>query len=191
MDKTGVVTAERGLAIQVGSGGYFHFEDPRPEEVHLSDIAAALSKITRYTGHTTEFYSVAQHSVLVSKLVPRHLALAGLLHDATEAYIGDINRPLKMLLDEKAPGVLRFIENRIHDAVSLRFNLFVTPEDHVALKHADNVALATEKRDLLYGDTEWPGMPDPMDQEIVPLAPHQAETQFLRRFRYIQREMRA
>lgn len=189
MDKTGVVDHGIGPGIQVRSGGWLWFLDPRPEDIVLSDIAGALSKLCRYTGHTTEFYSVAQHSVMASKLVPKRLALAALLHDAAEAYIGDVSRPLKTLFETKAPGVLREIENRIHSAVNEAFGIRLNASDKSIIKAADNVALATEKRDLLPGDTIWPGMPEPLEQQIEPLEPHKAEAQFMRRYRYIVREM--
>ncbi len=81
----------RGDWIQVRSGRKFHPLDPRPEDVDINDIAHALSNLCRFTGHCTDFYSVAQHSVIASQIVPPASALAALLHDASEAYMGDIS----------------------------------------------------------------------------------------------------
>ena len=76
------------------SGLGFDPEDPKPEAIVIEDIAHALSNICRFGGHTGSFYSVAQHSVLVSLHTNAKFARAGLMHDASEAYIGDIIRPV-------------------------------------------------------------------------------------------------
>jgi hypothetical protein len=81
--------------IQTYSGRQFWPLDPRVEDVHLEDIAHALSNVCRYTGHVREFYSVAEHSVHVSWSCEPEDALWGLLHDASEAYLADMARPVK------------------------------------------------------------------------------------------------
>jgi len=81
--------------IGLFSGGTFDILNPRAEDVRIEDIAHALSQQCRFTGHTKTFYSVAQHSVLASTLVAAPDELWALLHDASEAYMGDMNRPLK------------------------------------------------------------------------------------------------
>lgn len=90
------MSAERkGNWMQTFTGRAYWPIDPRPEEVCIEDIAHSLSMLCRYTGHCRRFYSVAEHSVNVSRLVPPECAFPGLMHDATEAYVNDIARPLK------------------------------------------------------------------------------------------------
>src|SRR5208282_6622849 len=82
--------------IRTFSGGRFYVLEPRVEDVRIEDIAHALSMQCRFTGHVREFYSVAEHSVWVSRYSHREDALWGLLHDASESYIGDMSTPLKL-----------------------------------------------------------------------------------------------
>ena len=81
--------------IQTMSGVIFYPLDPRPEEIRIEDIAHALSHQCRFAGHCREFYSVAEHSVRVSRELPQEFMLWGLLHDASEAYLVDLPRPIK------------------------------------------------------------------------------------------------
>lgn len=104
--------------ILVSSGTLIDLRDPRPEFICLTDIATALSRLCRFTGHTSDFYSVAQHAVLVSRVCAAKDAKWGLLHDAAEAYLGDVSTPLKRLLPEYAR-----LERRWLDAIAERFSL--------------------------------------------------------------------
>ncbi len=164
--------------IQTRTNRAFPFDDPSPDDVEIHDIAVALSRICRFGGHSSEFYSVAQHSVLVSQVVPSEHALWGLLHDAAEAYIGDMVAPIKRL-PEMEP--FRALERRVQRAIRLKFELdpVMPPE----VKRTDLVLFATEKRDLLGPEPKpFLPLPEPLEQRIVPWSPKVAQAAFLGRF---------
>lgn len=163
------------------TGLQFYPQDPRPEEICIEDIAHALSNLCRFAGHCREFYSVAQHSVLVSENCAPADALAGLLHDAPEAYIVDVPRPLKYAAGMEA---YRALEARYNQVVADRFGLptLVPP----SVKRADDVLLATEARDLMppASVSRWCLAEAPASWiQIVPLPPREAEQLFLEQYR--------
>ncbi|WP_313104939.1 phosphohydrolase [Stutzerimonas nitrititolerans] len=136
--------------ILTRTGRRFDLLMPKASQVTTLDIAHALANICRFNGHTSRHYSVAQHSLLVASIVPAEHQLAALLHDTTEAYVGDMVRPLKALLPDYSS-----IENGIWLAICERFNL--EPELPACIHEADMVALATERRDLMPEHSErWP-----------------------------------
>ncbi len=162
--------------MQTAGNRQFWPLDPRPEEIYIEDIAHSLAHQCRFAGHVNRFYSVADHSVLVSMLCDKKDALTGLLHDATEAYLVDVPTPVKRYLDG-----YKAYEDRLYAAVAERFGLpAVLP---ASVKHADAVALATEARDLMGPrPAEWRPMPEPHISKVIPLPPMQARLQFLKRF---------
>lgn len=133
--------------IETFTGRRFPLLEPRAEDIDIRDIAHALSMQVRYTGHVRKFYSVAEHCCHVSHRVPAEDALWGLLHDASEAYIADLSRPLKHA-SPLGPIYLE-IEDRIMRAVCEHFGLPLTLPMPASVKAADNLLLLAEKQALM------------------------------------------
>ncbi|MFN9115813.1 MAG: phosphohydrolase [Bacteroidota bacterium] len=205
--------------IQTFTGRHINPFDPDPAAIDIEDIAHALSHICRFTGHTRTFYSVAEHCTRAADYNTmtsihgtmgkrsRRLALATLLHDASEAYLTDIPRPLKPHVYvrpylEMATGTrgnlysYRGAEGELQTTIYSRFGL--TTDDisdfTQAIHEADLIMLATERRDLLTPTSAiWPELEHltPMlPDRIVPLAPAAAKTDFLRLFHELTQEPR-
>jgi hypothetical protein len=173
--------------IQTVNGRAFDFTDMSDNVLDIYEIGTALSKLCRYTGHCNRFYSVAQHSILVSHLVPPEIALEGLLHDAAEAYLGDVSSPLKQLLPE-----YQQIESRVEDWFidTSQINIHIE-----GVKKADLEALALEKLYLLPNrDDLWEvlqGVEVRMEHApllLCELTPEQAEHMFHARYLHLAQE---
>jgi len=130
--------------IETRKGHRVSVQNPKPEQFDIEDIAYALSNTCRFNGHCAGFLSVAEHSVLVSQRLPDNLKLAGLLHDATEAYLGDIPSPIKQFLPD-----YKKLEKVFETAIEDRFNLQLTDEGRGEIKRADHDALYTEAHFLI------------------------------------------
>lgn len=170
-----VSTPEREGWIRTFTGRKFWPLNPDPCHVSLQDIAHALSMICRYTGHVRQFYSVAEHCVRVSWVCPREDALWGLLHDAAEAYVCDIARPVK---HQPAMEPYRQAEAAVQLAITTYFAL--DPVEPPSVKRADTILLGTELRDLMKG-SDWREF-EVLPGTIVPWPPAEAEEAFLARF---------
>lgn len=164
--------------IMTKSGTRFYFQRPTPEMVNIYDIAFALAGINRFTGHTR--VTVAQHSVVGSYQVPPWFALEFLMHDAGEAYINDVNRPLKNVLGRK----YRRIADRINRVIRAKYGLPLTKSDPVHL--VDRRMCLTENRDHMSNQgIDWKGYRhvEPFHSiTIQAWTAEYAEQAFMRRF---------
>lgn len=164
------------------SGTQFYLTDPHPDDVKTGDIAHALSMTCRFGGHVSEFYSVAQHCVHCTELVDHWttestaLQLYTLLHDASEAYLGDVVRPLKYSM----PDYLR-LEERMMDVIYQGLGLLPPTIGEVEIiKRADNILLMTERRDFIrHRNIKWNIPEEPLSRPLFSLSPTAAEWQFL------------
>lgn len=153
--------------LQTNSGNLVSILDPKPETIVYEDIVLVLSRTCRFNGHTDRFYSVAQHSCYCAELAnliapeDHHLALACLMHDAAEAYVGDIVSPVKQFI----PKILD-IERKMLSVIFHKFGLQEqTTYTWERVLHIDRRLLFTEVRDLLPRCTYELGIP------IEPVAP--------------------
>lgn len=125
--------------IETVTGKKFPFLNPSADDVDIKDIAVSLANQCRFNGHVP-FFSVAEHSVAVAARLPAHLQLAGLLHDAAEAYLSDIPSPIKRYLPD-----YQVLETKVQEAINIKFNI----EHHPDIKQADTNACANEAYYLL------------------------------------------
>ncbi|PIE19044.1 MAG: phosphohydrolase [Proteobacteria bacterium] len=166
-----------GTWIQTFGGRRLEPLSPRAEDLAVEDIAHALSLLCRFNGHCRAFYSVAEHSVRVARILPPELALWGLLHDAGEAYLGDIPRPAKRQLPAYVAA-----EEALMAVVARRFGLAWPMPPAVA--EADTRLLATEARDLMGPGVEaWGLTVAPLEATIEPWPARVAEAKYLSTFR--------
>jgi len=161
--------------MQTYTGIHFYPQDPRPEEIDIRDIAHALSLQCRYGGHTPVLYSVAQHSVLVANNLPQELKLWGLLHDASEAYLVDLPRPVKRF--SNIGTEYKKVEERLMKVICSKYNLSWPEPPEV--KHIDNLVLVTEARDLMGNPSDWTKYGDPLPEVIKPWDSETAWTAFM------------
>ncbi len=175
------VTERKGDWISTFTGRKFWPLDPRPDEIVIEDVAHALSLQCRYGGHCKVFYSVAEHSVYVSELVPKRLALCGLLHDATEAYLVDLPRPIKHHMSQ-----YQEMEARLWVDLAARFGLpLVMPKE---VHEVDtSLALAEGEQLLPTRPADWgqgyKRTPLPRPPVIIGWGPQFAEHMFLQRYK--------
>ena len=197
--------------IQTYTGKRFDLLEPRQEDIDDNDIAHALSMLCRFTGHTKFFYSVAEHSYNVSTLVENfvrrvggsakdaaHAGLEALLHDAAEAYVGDMSRPLKQLVASAEVPLgsdgftsYKMLEERIAELI---FKVAgIEDRNHELVKRVDNHMLAVEARQVLDGgprhgwvDPALPRVPLSLDPDfavphLVFMAPETVRRMFVMR----------
>ncbi len=176
--------AEPGPFLQTVSGRRVNPFDPDPSQIDVGDIARALANVCRFGGHSRVFYSVAQHSVIVSELVEQRGGdaedvFAALMHDASEAYLGDMPHPIK---HRSALGAaFKAAEEHLELVLRERFRI---KADVPEIKRADRALLATERRVFSAENWHWPELDgvEPLDLELVAWPPDEAAAAFSRRF---------
>ena len=174
--------------IQLVNGDLVQLDYLPDDAFNINVIAHALSNICRYTGHTYRFYSVAQHSVLVSHVLPEEFQLAGLLHDIGEAFVGDLASPVKKDMPTFKALEAKIVQ-RLCDLADLPY---ITLEmlEHPQVRNADYRMLATEKKYLMnkFQDNTWSflkayGIEAYDDHPVIdPLLPEPAYVLFMNRF---------
>lgn len=184
------VTKRKGDWMQTYTGRQFWPLDPRPEEIYIEDIAHSLSNMCRFLGHCKNFYSVAEHSVRVSwyikdaggTLLDQY---AGLLHDASEAYLVDVPRPVKPYLTN-----YKELELNMEKCIETKFNL--QGANWELVKKGDNVLCATEKRDLMpNAPVRWTLTEEPYEHmDIYGWTPQEAKRGYLNWFDHLNKLMK-
>jgi 5'-nucleotidase len=170
-----------GNTIRLRSGNYLDLADPQPDQFTLADIAGGLSKICRFGGQVERFYSVAEHSIWCARVGGgdgqcQDTQLALLMHDAAEAFVGDVVKPLKIML-----GGYAEIEARVEATITEKY-LMDFPREAWAIEEIDHAMLIAERRAMFSADqVTWAGETETrkLDIEFRFLAPPDAEEWFL------------
>lgn len=167
-------------AILLPSGFVLDLGAPDASGMPITDIALCLASQPRWGGAARPWYSVAEHSILVSRLVPPELAYSALMHDCEE-FLGDWPSPVKVMLGREYVKTCLF---PVKQSLRERFGF---QDEHPLIKHADLVCMATELRDLLPPAwMNWGHLPAPAPDRIVPVGPERAYHLFLARFEELQ-----
>jgi hypothetical protein len=177
----------RGDWMQTFTGKRYYPMNPNPADIDPVDIAHALSLLCRFGGHVTQFYSVAEHCILLSHAVDPENALHALLHDATEAYVVDVPRPVKQFLSN-----YKAIEGSVWNAIAVRFGIDIVVPEQVT--EFDTRILLNERAALLpnaeVGRWSMDDM-DPLDVTIRAYAPAWVERLYAERLTELLEEKRA
>ena len=192
-DRAAAAPPAPGPYLQTVSGRFVNPFDPDPDQLDAADIARALANVCRFGGHARSFYSVAQHSVIVSELVEARGgdaedAFAALMHDATEAYLGDMPHPIK----HRSPlgAAFKAAEDHLEAAIRDRFAIRA---DVPEIKRVDRALLATERRAFSTENWHWPELDgvEPLELELEGWPPDEAAGAFARRFDELDARRRA
>lgn len=162
-----------GNCIRTYSGLYVNVFEPTLDMLCIEDIAHALSNMPRFGGHTRKFYSVAQHSVICATMAIPEYELDTLMHDAAEAYLLDMPKPIKRGLD-----VYNDLENKMMALIAQKFNL-TYPFDS-SIKKIDKAVLEMEFANLMTGTRT----------DLKPLSPEEAKKAFLDKYYQLTRVLR-
>lgn len=170
-----------GNSINVAAGHYVDLSNPDPATIEIQSIAASLSKICRFGGHSPQFYSVAEHCVHATGIAAAEgfkgdTLIAVLMHDAAEAYIGDMVKPLKVMMPEFV-AIERKLESAIEQAFGIDFSFHANE-----IRRFDRAMLKAEKIAMWpQHQREWQGFQS-IEDTVVSFrfwTPSQAEAAFL------------
>lgn len=177
--------APHEFCVPTVSGRVVNIFEPKQASIHIRDIAVGLGNTCRYAGQIEQFYSVAQHSVLVSLLVPPALAQYGLLHDAAEAYLHDLAPAVKFLVGP----LYRPVEDRLQDVIFEAFGLPLLPEaDKALIKLADMRVAKAEMRSFNFESVGGERCMTEEFEPVIALDPVSARVQFMDRFNELRAE---
>lgn len=173
--------------IRLRSGHYLDLANPQPDQFTLEDIAGALSKICRFGGQCDYFYSVAEHSYLCVCVaerdgLPLDTQQAVLLHDAAESFIGDMVKPLKIMM----PGYAE-VEARVEAAIAEKFCIDFERERE-SIRKIDHEMLIAERRAMFSPDkVTWAGEDEVrrLQVDFQTWVPNHAEVAFMRLAKFI------
>lgn len=169
--------------FNAASGKLINIREPEVDMIDIADIAHSLSMICRFGGHSNRFYSVAQHCVIVSAMAPVEIGFEALMHDATEAYLGDVIKPLKIIIGKS----YKELEERFMNQIIKRFDLDCANLEQV--KKYDMDALVLE-HEFLQKDN-WHLWKETMERLYIPLyqqhawSPDYAREMFLHQYRML------
>jgi uncharacterized protein len=179
-----------GPHIQTFSGRRVNPLAVAPEDLDIGDIAASLANQCRFGGHCRKFYSVAQHSCLAADLVLERerdatSGLWALLHDASEAYLGDLPHPLKH--GSELGRLYCEAEDELQRTVCERFGL--PPEPPACVREIDRALLAAERQVLMVDAWAWPELAEAVAVEVAiePWLPERSVREFLSRYEQLER----
>lgn len=176
--------------ISLLSGARFNYDKPEESSVTIEDIASALSNVCRFSGHLPCFYSVAQHLVNTSRIVPREYSFDALMHDTAEAFTNDLPTPLKWVLP-----IFKELETKIESAMADKFG-FTFPYPP-SVKEADTHMLMLEKYYVKEDFSVWPRYEKFTPEYVAPYRelvdlkgwqPIRAKREFLQRFEELNNE---
>ncbi len=145
--------------------------DPDPEMINIDDIAHGLSLTCRYAGQCKKFYSVAEHSIRLTRLVPEELRPVALMHDSAEAYMLDLPSLIKRVM----PGY-QAAEHNLLSVIFAKYDIDI--QLLTRFLKEEYVLLATECRDLVTNTDGWFLPEPPLDKPIEPWTPRTAEVLF-------------
>jgi hypothetical protein len=180
----------KGDWIETYSGVKFYPLDPRPEDVKLEDIVHALSHQCRFGGHCKQFYSVAQHSLMVSRILKAMGAgplvqLYGLIHDFAEAYVIDVPRPLKQLIPQ-----LKEIEEKVFTVILEAFDISKPNEwQQEQVNEVDNIVLDWEASALDKNKNGWANRPV-FNAELRDVNPEEVKQELMEEFNRLLKKVR-